>query len=91
MAVFPPTVTVMGPVVAPAGTEVEILVAVLAVTTAVVPLNLTMLLAGVVLKFVPVMVTAVEVEPEVGLNDSMVAAGSVGVYSQKSFKYPVDV
>lgn len=39
VAVFPPTVTVIFPVVAPAGTVVVIEVAVLAVTTAVVPLN----------------------------------------------------
>ena len=39
VAVFPPTVTVIFPVDAPAGTVVVIEVAVLAVTTAVVPLN----------------------------------------------------
>lgn len=39
VAVFPPTVTVIVPVVAPAGTVVVMLVVVLAVTTADVPLN----------------------------------------------------
>jgi hypothetical protein len=71
VAVLPPTVTVTGPVVAPAGTEVEILVAVLAVTTAVVPLKLTILLAGVGSKFIPVMVTVVPMGPDVGENEVM--------------------
>jgi hypothetical protein len=64
VAVFPPTVTVIVPVVVPIGTEVVMLVAVLAVTTAVVPLNITMLLAGVVLKFVPVIITVDPMGPE---------------------------
>ena len=72
MPVEPPTVTDITPVVAPAGTVVVILVAVLAVTNAVVPLNITMLLAGVVLKFVPVMVTTVPMGPLVGLKEVMV-------------------
>jgi hypothetical protein len=46
--VIPPTVTVIFPVVAPLGTVVVMLVDVDAVTTAVVPLNFTTLLAGVV-------------------------------------------
>jgi hypothetical protein len=56
VAVLPPTVTVIGPVVAPAGTGVMIWVDVQLVTTAAVPLKLMALLAGVILKFVPVMV-----------------------------------
>jgi hypothetical protein len=59
VAVFPFTVTVIGPVVIPAGTDVVILVVVLAVTMAVVPLNFTILFADSVLKFVPVIVTDV--------------------------------
>ena len=43
----------MTPVVAPLGTVVVIFVAVEAVTVAAVPLNVTVLLAGVVLKAVP--------------------------------------
>jgi len=72
VAVFPATVTVIFPVVAPAGTVVVILVAVLAVTGAVVPLNFTVLLAGVVLKFVPVIITDALTVPEVALNEVMV-------------------
>ena len=53
----PATSTEMVPVVASDGTDVVMLVAVLADTTAAVPLNLTVLFAGVVLKFVPVIVT----------------------------------
>src|SRR6266849_5790556 len=51
VAVDVPTVTLMGPVVAPAGTEVVRRFVVAAVTVAVVPLNLTVLALGVALKF----------------------------------------
>jgi len=67
-----PTVTSIVPVVAPVGTVVVILVAVLAVTIAVVPLNFTMLLAGVGSKLVPVMVTEVPVGPDNGVEEVMV-------------------
>ena len=50
---------VIVPVVAPAGTVVEMEVAVLVSTVANVPLKLTMLLAGVILKLVPAIVTGV--------------------------------
>jgi hypothetical protein len=58
-----PSATVIGPEVAPAGTVVTIWVEVELVTTAVVPLNLTTLPAGLVLKLVPVMVTFVPGNP----------------------------
>jgi hypothetical protein len=51
--VLPETVTWITPVVAPLGTVVVILVAVEALTVAAVPLNVTVLLPGVVLKAVP--------------------------------------
>lgn len=51
VAVEVPTVTLMGPVVAPAGTVVVKLFVVAAVTVAVVPLNFTVLALGVALKF----------------------------------------
>jgi hypothetical protein len=73
--VLPATVTVIVPVVAPVGTVVVIDVAVLAVTTAVVPLNFTILFAGVVLKFVPVIVTVVPTTPVAGVKDEMVGTG----------------
>jgi hypothetical protein len=82
VAVFPATVTVIFPVVAPAGTDVVILVAVLAAAVAVVPLNRTVLFAGVVLKFVPVIVTVVPIGPEAGLK--LVIVGSAGVVTVKS-------
>lgn len=75
LTVTPFSVNEMGPVPAPAGTEVVMLVAVDAVTTAGMPLNSTILLAGVVLKFVPVMVTVVPAIPPVGLNPVMVGVG----------------
>lgn len=64
-----PTVTVIFPVVASEGTVEVILVAVLAVTVAVTPLNFTMLLIGIELKFVPAIVTDVPAGPLVGVND----------------------
>ena len=81
-------VTETVPVVAPAGTAIVIDEAVEADTTAVEPLNLTVLLAGVVLKLVPVMVITVPTAPEVGLMPvtvGVVAADEVTV------KLPVDV
>jgi hypothetical protein len=64
------------------GTVVVMLVAVLAVATAVVPLNLTILFAGVVLKLVPVIVTVVPITPEVGVNEVMLGTG-VGTVTVK--------
>jgi hypothetical protein len=72
VAVFPETVTVIFPVVAPDGTVQVMDVAVLAVTMAVVPLNCTVLLLGIALKFVPVMVTVVPTGPEAGVKEVMV-------------------
>ena len=57
VALSPPTVTVIGPFVAPEGTVVITWVDVQLDTTAAVPLKLTVLLAGDVLKFVPEIVT----------------------------------
>jgi hypothetical protein len=51
------TVTEIGPVVAPNGTEVVMLVVVDAVTTLVVPLKSTVFSAGTLLKLVPVITT----------------------------------
>jgi hypothetical protein len=76
VAVFPPIVTVIVPLVAPKGTVVVILVGVLAVTTAVVPLNSTILLAGVRSKFVPVIVTGEPIRPDGGVKLAMVGAGT---------------
>ena len=75
--VWPLTFTVIAPVVAPAGTEVVMLVAVLAVTVASVPLNFTLLFAGVVSKFVPAIVTDVPTPPLIGLKLEMVGCVSV--------------
>lgn len=75
--VWPATSTVIFPSVAPKGTLTTILVVVgVPVMVAVVPLNLTMLLAALVLKLVPVIVTAVLAEPLVGLKEVMVGGGT---------------
>lgn len=73
-AVLPETVTVSGPVDAPLGTVVVILVAELAFAVASVPLKRTVLFAGVVLKFVPVIVTMVVTGPLPGVK--LVIVGS---------------
>ena len=57
VAVPPAVCTLTVPVVAPTGTVTVNSVGRAAVTTAVTPLNLTVLLAGVAPKFVPVIIT----------------------------------
>jgi hypothetical protein len=74
VAVRLPTVTLIGPVVAPDGTVATISVLVALVTVAEVPLNATELLAAVVLKFAPVMVTDVPAVPLDGEKLEMVGA-----------------
>lgn len=73
--VIPLTVTLIGPVLAPAGTEVVSEVVVDAVTMEVIPLNDTELFAGVILKFVPVIVTIAPAAPVAGLNPINVGVG----------------
>src|SRR2546428_2026826 len=68
VAVLPPTVTLIVPLVAPLGTVVTISVVVDADTVAVTPLNLTMLELGVVLKAVPYTRTAAPTDPACGAN-----------------------
>ena len=71
-AALPPTETPINPVVAPAGTVAVMVVDVLAVTTAVTPLNVTVFAEGVGLKFVPVITTVVPTGPDVDTNDVIV-------------------
>jgi len=66
--------TDMGWYVAPAGTVTVRLVLLPAVTVAIVAPKKTILLAGVVLKFVPVMVTVVPIGPLPGLKVVMTGA-----------------
>lgn len=66
--VIPLTVIEIGPDVAPAGTVAVIVVAVEAVTVAEIPLKETVLLAGVVLKLVPVITMDAPTAPVPGLN-----------------------
>ena len=84
VAVLPAMVTLIGPVVAPAGTVVVMDVVVLAVTTAVVPLNVTVLFAGVVLKLVPLMITDTPTGPEVGSKPEMVGVGRLSFKTNAS-------
>jgi hypothetical protein len=73
--VIPLTVTEMVPVVAPAGTVTVSEVVEAALTTADVPLNETTLFAGVVLKFVPEIITVAPTAPLAGVNDVKVGVG----------------
>lgn len=72
-----PTVTVIFPVDAPIGTDVVIEVAVADFTVAEVPLNLTVLLDEIVLKFVPVIVTVAPTSPDTGVKLVIVGTGNV--------------
>jgi hypothetical protein len=81
------TVTITLPVVAPLGTVVVMLVLVLAITTAGVILNRTVLLLGMVLKFVPVMITVVPMGPESGENPEIVGGGMRDV----SLSFPINI
>lgn len=83
VAVLPAKVTVIFPEVAPDGTVVVIELAVLAETAALVPLNITEFSDGIVLKFVPVMVTAVPIGPPDG--EKLVIVGKTVVWIVKSF------
>lgn len=71
--VTPLNETLIGPVPAPVGTLVVMLLELNDVTTAGVPLNSTM---GVDIKFVPVIVTEVPTPAAVGLNPVMVGVGN---------------
>jgi hypothetical protein len=75
LLVWPPTVTVTSPVVAPLGTGATTLVALQLVGVAAAPLNLTVLVPCVVPKFVPVIVTGVPTRPEVTERLVMLGAG----------------
>ena len=68
VAVDEPTDTLIRPVVAPDGTIAVRLLVVAAVTFAAVPLNWTVLLPGVALKFWPWMVTVVPTPPCCGVK-----------------------
>ena len=78
VAVEVPTVTVIGPVVAPPGTVMVRLFSVAAVTVANVPLILTMLLLGIVEKFCPWMMTVVPTLPCKGVKFRMARAFGEG-------------
>ena len=71
----PPTVTTTSPVVAPEGTEVEMLVGLQFVTAAMVWLKVTVLVLCVDPKFVPVIVTGVPAVPELAERLVMVGVG----------------
>jgi hypothetical protein len=73
--VRPLTVTWIFPEEAPTGTVVVKEVVVAAVIVALVPLKVTTLLAGVVLKFVPVIVTLAPTAPLEGENPVSVGVG----------------
>ena len=68
VAVPPAVVTAIGPVVAPAGTDVEICVLLSIPTVAAVPLNVTPVAPA---KLLPVIVTAAPTSPDAGVKPEM--------------------
>src|SRR5688500_18980361 len=74
-----PIVTEIGPVVASLGTTAVMVVDVLLVTVEARPLNLTVLLSGTKLKFVPVIVTLVPGNPPVGVKPIRLGMGWVNL------------
>jgi hypothetical protein len=85
----PFTFTTTFPVVAPAGTDVAMLVALQLVTVAVVPLNVTVLVPCVDPKFAPVIVTAVPTGPEVGFRP--VSEGAEPVFAGPELGVPAQL
>jgi hypothetical protein len=75
VTVTPLSVTEIGPVEAPGGTVTVSVVADAPVTGALIPLNSTTLLLGVVLKLVPEIVTVAPTAPVVGLKPVIVCKG----------------
>ena len=80
VAFCPPTVMLIGPVVAPDGTVTVSWVAEAIVTTATVPLNDRILLAGLISKLVPVTITEVPIEPDAGVKEVIVGKGGVAKF-----------
>src|SRR5216684_1412326 len=74
-----PTVTTTFPLVAPAGTEAAMLVALQLVAVAAIPLNVTVLVPCVAPKFAPVIVTDVPINPDAGFKLVMLGPGTVTV------------
>ena len=91
VAVIPFTATFTAPVVAPAGTVMVKLVVLAVVTVAAVPLKVTLLLAAVGLKFVPVMVTVAPTKPLVGLISVIVGGGITTVNDTPEFEVSPEV
>jgi hypothetical protein len=75
----PGVVTLIGPVVAPAGTVAVILVALTTLNVAATPLKVTLVAA---VRFVPVIVTVVPTGPKVGANEVIVGAAATIVTSK---------
>jgi hypothetical protein len=78
----PPTVTTTAPVVAPVGTGTTMLPAVQEVGVATVPLTRTLLVPCVDPKFVPLIVTGVPTDPDVGDRFEMFGVGVTSVTVQ---------
>ena len=82
------TWTVIGANIAPVGTVVVNCVAVAALTVAFVAPKKTVLFAGVVLKFVPVMVTVAPTLPEVGVKE-VIVGGSAMLWKTETLFEPL--
>jgi hypothetical protein len=87
----PPTVTTTGPVVAPFGTNVTMLVEVQLVAAAATPLNETPGAPWTDTKFAPVIVTELLTKPEAGFKLVMLGGGGVTVKATTLLATPLTV
>ena len=85
VTIYPPSVTVIFPVVASAGTVTVNCVAVAALTVAEMSLNFTSFSEGIGLKLDPVIVTVVPTIPLVGANPDMVVSRTVKSAEENAF------
>lgn len=76
------------PVVTPSGTVTVNALVLAAVTTAGWPLNLTVLFAGVALKFKPEIVTDIPVTPEAGVKLVMAGTFELGMVNEATLLSP---
>lgn len=85
------TVTTTFPVVAPLGTDTEILVSVHPASVTAVPLNVTVLVPCDAPKFVPLIVTEIPTGPKLGLKAVMLGGGGVTIKLMPLLATPLTV
>jgi hypothetical protein len=91
VTVIPFNVNEIFPVAAPDGTVVVMFVDVEPVTVVGIPLNMTTLFAGVVLKFVPVIITLAPTAPLVGVKVVIVGVGNTVKFDELVIVTPLTI